>query len=82
MEAAERFGHDELQPLARRVFRLAALHSNAVRAWMAREVVGIPAPTLAAWAYKPVIAYFARVANADDATVRAVRLAPIHRATG
>lgn len=71
VEEAERFGHDELQPLARRVFRWAALRSNAVRAWMAREVVGIPAPNLAGWVYKPVIAYFARIVDADDATVRA-----------
>lgn len=71
VEAAERFGHDELQPLPRRVFRWAALHSNAVRAWMARDVVGMPAPTLAGWAYTPVIAYFARIVGADDAAVRA-----------
>jgi glutathione S-transferase len=70
VEEAERFGHDELQALARRVFRWAALRSNAVRAWMARDVVGMPAPVLAGWAYKPVIVYFARIVGADDATVR------------
>lgn len=66
---AEQFGHDELQPLGRRAFRWAALRSNAVRAWMAREVIGMPAPTLMGWLYKPVIVYFASIENADDATV-------------
>jgi glutathione S-transferase len=72
VQAAERWGHDELQPLARRVFRWAGAHSNAVRAWMAREVVGLPAPQAFGMAFAPAMAFYARrVSGADDATVRA-----------
>lgn len=71
VEEAERFGHDELQTRARRVFRWAGEHDNAIRAWMAKEVVGVPAPTVAGQAFKPVMFLFGRViSKADDATVR------------
>lgn len=40
VEKAERFGHDELQPIARRVFRWAGAHDHAVRAWMAKDAAG------------------------------------------
>ena len=72
VEAAERFGHDELQPIARRVFRWAGAHDNATRAWMARYVVGSPMPRLAGYAFKPVMLVFGGpVSNATDAQVRA-----------
>ena len=71
VEAAERFGHDELQPLARRVFRWAGVHDNAIRAWMARYVVGLPAPALAGYAFTPVMLFFGRyVSKASSARVR------------
>lgn len=70
VEDAERFGHDELQPLARRVFRFAALRSNEVRAWMAREVVGLPLPTLMGLAFKPVMVYYTRIVGASAEAVR------------
>jgi glutathione S-transferase len=71
VEQAERFGHDELQPIARRVFRWAGAKENAVRAWMARYVIGAPAPTLAGYAFKPVMVLFGRViSKADDTQVR------------
>jgi glutathione S-transferase len=71
VERAERFGHDELQPLARRVFRWAGIRDNAVRAWMARYVVGVPAPGLAGYAFKPAMILYGRyVSNASDARVR------------
>lgn len=70
VEAAERWGHDELQELARRVFRFAAMRSNAVRAWMAGEVVGMPLPRLMALVYKPVIVYFARIVDATGDVVQ------------
>jgi glutathione S-transferase len=71
VESAERFGHDELQPLARRVFRWAGIRDNAVRAWMARYVVGAPAPALAGYAFKPVMVFFGRVvSHASSARVR------------
>src|SRR5947209_12080341 len=71
IEQAERFGHDELQPLARRVFRWAGARDNAVRVWMAREVIRAPAPTLVAHALKPATIIFGRaVSKADDGQVR------------
>lgn len=71
VEEAERFGHDELQPIARRVFRWAGERDNAVRAWMAKEVVGTPAPKLAGHVLKPAMIFFSRVVSkADDAQVR------------
>lgn len=71
VENAERFGHDELQPVARRVFRWAGMRDNSIRAWMARYVVGTPAPVLAGYAFKPVMIFFARVVSkATDAQVR------------
>src|SRR5690606_23396797 len=71
VEAAERFGHDELQTRARRIFRWAGLKDNAVRAWMAREGVGLPAPALAGAEFLPVMRVFTRtISKADDATVR------------
>src|SRR5581483_3438373 len=54
VEDAERFGHDELQAVARRVFRWAGVRDNAIRAWMAGYVVGMPAPALAGHAFKPL----------------------------
>ncbi len=72
VEEAERWGHDDLQPLPRRIFRWAGAHSGAVRTWMAREASGLPAPSAFALALKPATAFFARrVSGADNATVRA-----------
>jgi len=72
VEEAERFGHDELQPIARRVFRWAGARDKAVRTWMAREVIGAPAPTLVGHAFKPAMILFSRVVSkADDAQVHA-----------
>jgi len=71
VEDAERFGHDELQALARRVFRWAGMRDNAVRAWMAAYVVGLPAPRLAGLAFAPVMVFFGRVVSkASGAQVR------------
>lgn len=70
VEQAERFGHDELQPIARRVFRWAGARDNAVRAWMARYVVGAPVPALAGSAFKPVMFFGRVISEANDAQVR------------
>jgi glutathione S-transferase len=71
VQQAERFGHDELQPLARRVFRWAGIRDNAIREWMARYVVGVPAPALAGYAFKPVMILYGRcISKASDAQVR------------
>jgi glutathione S-transferase len=71
VEQAERFGHDELQPLARRVFRWAGIRDNAIRTWMARYVLDVPAPTLAGYAFKPAMILYGRyISKATDAQVR------------
>jgi glutathione S-transferase len=71
VEQAERFGHDELQPLARRVFRWAGMRDNAIREWMARYVIGLPAPALAGYAFKPAMVLYGRyISKASDARVR------------
>lgn len=71
IERAERFGHDELQPLARRVFRWAGIRDEAIREWMARYVVGVPQAALVGQAFKPVMIVFGRyVSKASDARVR------------
>ncbi len=67
VEWVEGFGHDELQPLARRLFRWAGARDKAARAWIARYIVGMPAPALAGYALKPVMSYFRRVVYKIDA---------------
>ena len=46
VERAERWGHDELQPVPRRIFQ--------VRRWIAADVARVPAPTLVAALTLPV----------------------------
>jgi glutathione S-transferase len=70
VESAERWAHDELQPLASRIFRWAGLVDNGVRAWMASEVLGWPAPRLLGHGFTPVMSYYARIIGADAAQVR------------
>lgn len=71
VEQAERIGHDELQPIARRVFRWASARDNMIRAWMARYVIGAPAPALTGYAFKPAAMFFSRVVSkASDTQVR------------
>lgn len=71
VQEAQRWGHDELQPVPRRIFRLVLNRNAGVRAWMAKDVVGLPAPKVAAAAFKPIGVLFARISSADEATVRA-----------
>ncbi len=70
VEAAERWAHDELQPVATRVFRWAGAEDNRVRAWMASEVIGWPLGSVLGHAFTPVMAYYAAVVDADAEQVR------------
>lgn len=75
VEEAERWGEEELQPLPRRLFRLAASQNPELRRGVARAS-GMPAPGLVAVASKPAVAYYARTVEADgrratDANARA-----------
>jgi len=70
VQEAERWGHDELQPVATRVFRWAGAVDNRVRAWMASEVIGWPLGRVLGHAFTPVMAYYAAVVDADADAVR------------
>jgi glutathione S-transferase len=63
---AEHWGHDVLQDIPRRAFRWVAAGQPEVRRWIGGEVVGMPAPGLAAWLNAPVARAFARVSDATD----------------
>jgi glutathione S-transferase len=71
VQEAEAWGERELQPVPRRIFRWAAARDPELRRWMARDIVGMPAPNLMAAMNKPVVGYFARRVGANDERVRA-----------
>jgi glutathione S-transferase len=54
VEEAERWGHDELQPVPRRIFRFAAMRDVMVRRWIAADVARVPMPTIVATLTLPV----------------------------
>lgn len=70
VEGAERWAEAELQPIPRRLFRWALSHDASLRGRAAR-MAGFPLPRLAGALMKPLVAGFARVSHADDATVKA-----------
>jgi glutathione S-transferase len=70
VEDAERWGHDELQPLPRRIFRRAAVRDPALRRWVAADVAGVPAPAVMAALTKPVAARRSAESGGDEATIR------------
>ena len=70
VEDAERWGEAELQPISRRIFRWAVAGRSDLRRWMADEVVGLPAPGLAATVNAPVARALARKVHADEQHVR------------
>jgi glutathione S-transferase len=71
VEEAEAWGERVLQPVPRRIFRWAVSHDSELRRWMARETLGMPAPSVMATLNVPVARYFARKAGASDQRVRA-----------
>ncbi len=64
VEQAERWGEEQLQPIPRRLFRLAAAQSRDLRRRMARAQ-RMPAPAVVAVAIQPAVAYYARTIEAD-----------------
>lgn len=70
VEEAERWGEEVFQPAPRRLFRWGAVHSNQLRLWIARDVLGMPAPGVMARTNAPIARYMARAVGADDAGVR------------
>jgi glutathione S-transferase len=71
VEDAEVWGHDELQPLPRRMFRWAAVRDPALRRWVAEDVAGVPAPALVAALTKPAAARLSAESGGDEAAIRA-----------
>ncbi len=71
VEAAERWGEAELQPVPRRIFRFVAGRSQAVRRWMAADVVGMPLPDLMAAVNQPVARLMGRQVGVTEARVQA-----------
>ena len=67
---AERWGENVLQEVPRRIFRWAAAGQQELRAWIGRELVGIPAPELAGRVNQPLATRFARVSGATDEAVQ------------
>ena len=75
VEAAERWGEHELQPIPRRLFRYALSRDPELRRFVV-SAQGLPAPALTAAAIAPVSFYYARTVEADgrrgsDANARA-----------
>jgi glutathione S-transferase len=71
VEQAEAWADRDLQDIPRRIFRWVVKNRHDIREWMAREVVGMPAPSAMATINKPVAVAMARVSNAYDDTAAA-----------
>ncbi len=69
VEAAERWGEQELQPVPRRIIRWGIVHDMALRRWLA-EQSHLPMPAVAARTSGAAARYYARVVGADEAAVR------------
>ena len=69
VEAAERWGESELQPVARRILRWSLTEQHDVRVWLARSAK-LPLPGVQALLSKPITRRFA---NASGATLARVR---------
>jgi len=70
VEAAERWGHDELQPIPRRAFRWAVVRDPGLRRWVASDVAGVPAPGLMAALTKPVAVRRSADVGDDEGLIR------------
>lgn len=68
---AELWGESELQPLARRILRWSAAHSQAVRRWLAADAIGMPMPGLAGALNRPIAQAMVKGGGVDEANVRA-----------
>lgn len=69
VQEAEHWGEAVLQPIPRRVARVAMSHSQAIRVQFAGDL-GVPVPKVTGWAFLPAAKVFARVAKASDETAR------------
>jgi glutathione S-transferase len=74
VEAAERWGEEQLQPIPRRLFRYAVAHNPRLRRGVI-EAKRLPLPALSAQAIRPAVGWYARTIEADGrrATAAGVR---------
>ena len=70
VQEAEQWGHDNLQPLARRMFRWAVVRDVSLHRWVVGEVAALPAPALVALLTKPIVRQLAADAGSQDELVR------------
>jgi glutathione S-transferase len=70
VQEAERWGEEELQELARRIFRWVAAEQPEVRRWIAVDIVGVPAPDFMDRPNASLARRFARASDATDEHVR------------
>jgi glutathione S-transferase len=70
VERAERWGHDELQPIPRRIFRWGAMEDPVVRRWIASEVEGVPAPGIVATLTRPISTLRCAESGGTEETIR------------
>jgi glutathione S-transferase len=75
VEEAERWGEEELQEVARRIFRWAAAREGSVRRWLA-EIAGLPAPGVAGALNVPVAREFAPLGSDGRASEPTSRRCP------
>jgi glutathione S-transferase len=71
VEEAEQWGHDNLQPLARRMFRWAVVRDVSLHRWVVADVAELPAPRLVALLTRPIVRGLAADAGSEDELVRA-----------
>jgi glutathione S-transferase len=65
VEAAERWGDEQFQPVPRRILRWALTQDVGLRVWLAELDGTMPAPALAARVTGPISRYYAWVARAS-----------------
>ena len=70
VEEAERWGHDVLQDVPRRIFRWAAARDPALRMWVAADVAEVPAPRLTSRMVKPFVVRLSNESGGSEAAVR------------
>jgi glutathione S-transferase len=66
VEEAERWGHDELQDVPRRMFRYATVQDPALRRWIAADVAKAPVPRVASTISKPLATRLSKQAGGED----------------
>jgi glutathione S-transferase len=70
VEEAERWADEELQNAPRRIMRLQGAQSQEFRRWVAKELLGLPLPRVAAAVNVTEARRIARMVDADEPMVR------------